>query len=165
MIGLATGIVVFIFIALKINRKLPMNHVLQIWTFSAAFQTGFDVYMIVRFKGYWYFDSETIEYAAILPHLLLVPAVNIIFLNGYPFNSPRIKRVLYIAIWTIGIVIYELITLLPEPWGFLRYGWWNIGYSALLDPILLYILVQYYKLIKKLDENEFNKSKSQHKKI
>ncbi|WP_449619763.1 hypothetical protein [Robertmurraya sp. Marseille-Q9965] len=154
MIGLATGIVVCVFIALMINRKLPMNHVLQIWTFSAAFQTGFDVFMIVRFKGYWYFDNETIEFAAILPHLFLVPAVNIIFLNGYPFEKRWIKCVLYIFIWTVGIVVYELITLLPEPWGFLRYGWWNIWYSALLDPILLFILVKYYRLIKRLDKNQ-----------
>lgn len=156
MIGLATGIVVCIFIVLKMNKRLPMKHILQIWTFSAAFQTGFDVFMIVRHKGYWYFDRETIEYAAILPHLLLVPAVNIIFLNRYPFNRPRIKRVLYVAIWTVGIVIYELITLLPEPWGFLRYGWWNIWYSAGLDPILFFILVKYYRLIRRLDKKESN---------
>lgn len=153
MIGLATGIVVFIFIALKTNKRLPMSHVLQIWTFSAALQTGFDVYMIMKYKGYWYFERDTIEFASILPHLLLVPAVNIIFLNGYPFNKRWIKRAFYVAVWTVGIVIYELITLLPEPWGFLHYGWWNIWYSAILDPILLFGLVQYYKLIRRLDKN------------
>lgn len=156
MIGLATGIVVFIFIALKTNKRLPMNHVLQIWTFSAALQTGFDVYMIMKYKGYWYFERDAIEFAAILPHLFLVPAVNIIFLNKYPFDNRLIKRVLCIAIWTVGIVIYELITLLPEPWGFLRYGWWNIWYSALLDPILFFILVKYYRLVKRLDKKVSN---------
>lgn len=154
MIGLSIAIVISIFVALKMNKRLPMNHVLQIWTFSAALQTGFDIYIAIRYKGYWYFEKDLLEWAGILPHLLLVPAINIIFLNGYPFDSRWMKRIIYITNWTVCIVIYELLTLLPEPWGYFRYGWWNIWYSALLDPILLVILVKYYKLIKRLDKNE-----------
>lgn len=46
-----------------------------------------------------------------------------------------------------GILIYELITLLPAPFGYFHYGWWKLGYSAIVDPVLFFILLKYYKLL------------------
>ncbi len=43
------------------------------------------------------------------------------------------------------------ITLLPEPWGFFHYGWWTLWHSAILNPILLIILLGYYKWVWKIE--------------
>ena len=157
MIGLIIAIIAVNFTVFKINKLLTKTQILNIWTFTMSFQTGFDIFVSVKYHGYWYFERDTIEWSDILPHLLLVPAVNIIFLNGYPFGKSLMKQLLYFAFWTIGILIYEIIALVPEPWGYFRYGWWNLWYSVILDPILLFILLSYYKLICKFDTQPISK--------
>ncbi|MGG0305854.1 hypothetical protein ABEY43_26200 [Priestia megaterium] len=48
-------------------------------------------------------------------------------------------------------MLYEMITLHPEPWGYFHYGWWNLWYSAIIDPVLLLITLGYYKWGLKLE--------------
>ncbi|AKN53944.1 hypothetical protein AB434_1539 [Heyndrickxia coagulans] len=40
-----------------------------------------------------------------------------------------------------------MITLLPAPWGYFHYGWWNFTISALVNPFLLLSVVGFYKWI------------------
>ncbi|MFS0636032.1 hypothetical protein AB1K84_09005 [Mesobacillus foraminis] len=47
---------------------------------------------------------------------------------------------------------YELLPLLPEPWGYFHYGWWNLWSAAVLDPLLFYILIKFYRCIRSLEE-------------
>ncbi|PLS06682.1 hypothetical protein CVD27_07070 [Neobacillus cucumis] len=75
------------------------------------------------------------------------------FLNWYPFKNKIIKQSIYIVLFTLAIVIYEAIALLPEPWGYFHNGWWKLWYSAIIDPILLLMLLGYYKLICKTEKN------------
>jgi hypothetical protein len=52
-----------------------------------------------------------------------------------------------------GDINLRSLTLLPEPWGYFHYGWWKLWHAAILDPILLLILLGFYKLICKLERN------------
>jgi len=83
---------------------------------------------------------------------ILVPPVNIMFLNWYPFDSTNFKKRFYYLGWLIFIALYEVIALLPEPWGYFNYGWWKLSYSILINPLLLLILVTYYKWICKIEK-------------
>lgn len=74
------------------------------------------------------------------------------FLNWYPFKGDRIKRFSYILFWVVAILLYEVIALLPEPWGYFNYGWWRLWHAAILDPILLVIVVTYYKWVSRLEK-------------
>jgi hypothetical protein len=150
MIGLILAIIVFNFIAFKKNKLLTANQIVQIWTFTIAFQLGFDVFVEFKYHGYWYFSKE-VDWQGMLPHLLLVPPVNMIFLNWFPFKAIKVKQVLYIVLFVIFILLYEIITLLPEPWGYFHYGWWRLWYAAIIDPILLLILLGFYKWIRNLE--------------
>lgn len=67
------------------------------------------------------------------------------------------KQLFYLVVFVICILIYELITLLPEPWGYFHYGWWKLWYAAIVDPILLLILLGYYKWICMLEMNAVRK--------
>lgn len=151
MIGLIIAIILFLFIALKTNNRLTGNQIVHVWFFTIAFQAMFDVFVEFKYHAYWYLDKE-VDWAGILPHIFLVPTANIIFLNLFPFRRKKLKQILFIAIFVLVILLYELITLLPAPWGYFHYGWWSIWHSAILDPVLLLILLGFYKWVCKLEK-------------
>ncbi|MDQ0200824.1 cytosine/uracil/thiamine/allantoin permease [Neobacillus ginsengisoli] len=80
----------------------------------------FDVFVDEKTGGYWYF-WKGIDLTNVLVYTLLVPPVNVIFLNCYPFNASKLKRLRYFIGWVIFILIYELLALLPQPWGYFYY--------------------------------------------
>jgi hypothetical protein len=153
MIGLLIAIFSFNYLAFKSNKILTANQIVHIWSFTIALQVLFDLFIEFKYHGYWYF-SKGIDWAGLLPHMFLVPAVNMIFLNWHPHRSKVIKQIFYIILFVIVILIYEAIALLPAPWGFFHYGWWKMWHAAILDPILLLILLGYYKWICKLEKEE-----------
>lgn len=147
------SVAIFNVLAFKANKTLSRNELVHIWTFTMAFQLLFDTIIDFRYKGYWYFAKETIEWAAVLSRSVLIPPVNVLFLSFFPFQRTIAAKSAYIACWTLIILGYELLTMLPEPWGYFHYGWWNLGYSAIIDPFLFLILLGYYKWIRKI-QNE-----------
>lgn len=155
MIGFITAIILFNLLAFATNKRLNINQVLHIWTFTIAFQAVTETYTDFKYHGYWYFTKE-INWWVLPAFTMLIPPVNIIFLNWYPFRQGLSKQILYILCWVIAITLYELIALLPEPWGYFRHAWWSIWYSLLVYPVLLIAVLQYYKWICKI-ENQIKK--------
>ncbi len=151
MVGLIVAIIVFNVIGFKTNKILTANQTVHIWVFTIALQNIVDIMVEFKYYGYWYFDKE-IDWVGLLPHLVLIPPVNIIFLNWYPYKSKMMKRFLYLIGFVFVLLIYEVITLLPEPWGYFHYGWWKLSYAVIVDPILLLILLGYYKWICRLEK-------------
>ncbi|MDY0395449.1 hypothetical protein ACFSMW_10570 [Virgibacillus halophilus] len=152
MIGILIAIFVFNLIAFAKNKRLTKNQMIHVWTFTIVFQMVVDYIIDIKYHGYWYFDKAP-EWRDLLAVTVLIPPVNMIFLNWYPFDKGIYKRVLYLAIWVLAITFYELVALLPEPWGYFNYGWWHTWYSAIVNPFLLISVILYYKWIKKI-ENE-----------
>ncbi|WP_108669924.1 hypothetical protein [Peribacillus acanthi] len=152
MVILFTSIILFNFIAFKLNKKLNANQILHIWNFTIAFQLCFDLFIEFKLGAYWYFNKG-VDWAEILPRTILVPPVNMMFLNWFPFHSTIFKKTIYIICWTVAILLYEIITLTPEPWGYFHYGWWKLWHAALIDPFLFLILVTFYKWICNLEIN------------
>jgi len=151
MVGLMIAIIIANIILYKTNKKLSKSQMLHIWLFTTVFQMTFDIYVSLKFQSYWYF-TKSIDWQTLPVYTLLVPPVNIIFLNFYPWKAPLSKRILYLICWNLGILIYESITLLPEPWGYFHYGWWTIWHSVVINPILFFILLKYYKWICNLEK-------------
>jgi hypothetical protein len=144
MIGLIIAVILFNLIAFITNKRLTKNQIVHIWTFTTIFQGIADLYIDHKYQGYWYFTKD-VDWASIPTLTMLIPPVNMMFLNWYPFKSSLIKQIRYFIYWEVCLLTYESITLLPEPWGYFHYGWWNLGYSAIINPILLVILLVYYK--------------------
>lgn len=111
---------------------------------TIAFQLLFDQYVDIKYHGYWYF-TQNVDWLDLPTVTILIPPVNMIFLNWYPFRSSLWKQIRYFFYWEFVLLTYELITLLPKPLGYFHYGWWNLGYSAAINPLLLTILLMYYK--------------------
>jgi hypothetical protein len=151
MIGLVLAIVTFNYIGFKTNQRLTGNQILHIWLFTIAFQLLFDIFIEFKYHAYWYFDKE-VDWLGILPHLILIPPVNMIFLNWFPYKRKWLIKFSYLIFFVIAILLYEMITLLPEPWGYFHYGWWKLWHAAILDPILLLIVLGFYTWICKLEK-------------
>lgn len=150
MIGLIIAIILFNLIAFKTNKRLTANQIVHIWAFTIAFQMLFDLIVEFKFHGYWYF-YKGVDWKGLLAHTALIPPVNMMFLNWFPFNKSIRQKITYLFFWVMGILMYETITLLPEPWGFFHYGWWKLWHAAIVDPVLLLILLGYYKWVCKLE--------------
>ncbi|MFB3167385.1 hypothetical protein P5G62_009710 [Neobacillus sp. 179-C4.2 HS] len=153
------SIIVFNLIAIKINKIPTMNRIVHIWLFTIAFQFLFDIIVEFKYHAYWYFEKG-IDFKGMPAHFILIPPVNIILLSFFPFKSTFFKQAMYIICWTLGIIIYEAVTSIPAPWGFFHYGWWKLWYDIIIVPILILILLGYYKWISKLEAkiSESNKN-------
>ena len=150
MILLYSSVLVFNFMAYKLVKRLSGNMIVHIWVFTIAFQMIFDTFVDIKYKGYWYV-SQGIDWIAFPGYTMLIPPVNLIFLNFFPVQSSILKQISYLLFWEIPFLFYETLTLLPEPWGYLRYGWWTLWHSAVINPVLLTILVAYYKFARRLE--------------
>ncbi|WNF24688.1 hypothetical protein [Mesobacillus jeotgali] len=157
MIGLLLSVVIFNIIAFKMNKRLTLTHIVQIWTFTIAVQMLFDLIIEFKFHSYWYFGMG-VDWEGLIPRTVLLPPVNLIFLNLYPFGKSVKIKIAFIICFVVAILMYELATLLPEPWGYFHYGWWKIWYSALIDPILLCCLLGFYKWILWLEKKDRHKA-------
>lgn len=159
MVLLFISVIIFNLIALRKNKIPTMNRKVSIWTFTIAFQVVFDTVVEFRYGGYWYFEKG-VDWLGLLAHTVLIPPINILILSWFPFKKGLIKKGIYIISWTVGIMLYEKLILLPDPWGFFHLGWWKLWYEVFNVPILILALIGYYKLIcklekKLLDEYEF----------
>ena len=154
MIGFIIVIILFNLFAFTTNKRLNKNQLLHIWTFTIAFQAVTETYIDFKYHGYWYFTKE-INWWVLPAFTVLIPPVNIIFLNWYPFKQLFYKQMLYILCWVLAITLYELISLLPEPWGYFRHGWWRIWYSLLVNPVLLTAVLFYYKWVCNIEKQSF----------
>ncbi|MEH7076449.1 hypothetical protein [Neobacillus drentensis] len=156
MVGIILAVFIFNVIALKVRKRLTRSEMLQIWLFTSLLQLVFDLFVSLKYHGYWYFNKG-VDGVSLLVYLCLVPPVNIIFLNLFPLKNSLWKQISFFLAWNVGIVLYEVLTLLPEPWGYFHYGWWRLYHSILLNPFLLLSLLGFYKLIGRLEQGSLGK--------
>ncbi|SFI36430.1 hypothetical protein SAMN02799624_00610 [Paenibacillus sp. UNC496MF] len=145
MILLIVSVLSFNWLAFRPNRVEGRQQTAHVWAFTMAFQLLFDLLFDFKFKGYWYFEKNSVDWTAFLARTLLIPPVNLLFLGFFPSERRFLAKAGYLAAWTAAILGYELLTMLPAPWGYFHYGWRNIGYSAVVDPILFFMLLFYYR--------------------
>ncbi|MGE6258448.1 hypothetical protein ACQKCU_11120 [Heyndrickxia sporothermodurans] len=150
MIILFISVIVFNLIAFYTNKRMSANQILHIWVFTIAFQLIFDTFIDLKYEGYWYF-TKGIDWIGFPAYTILIPPVNMIYINWFPYRSSLVKKIIYIIIWEMMLLIYETISRLPEPWGYFHYGWWHLWYSLIINPFLLCSLLLYYKWILKLE--------------
>lgn len=151
MIVFISSIILFNLLAFTTNKRLNKNQLIHIWTFTISFQAVTETFIDFKYHGYWYFTKEINWF--VLPALtVIIPPVNMLYLNWYPFQQKIYKQIIYIFCWVIAITLYKLVAILPEPWGCFRYGWWKTRYSFILNPFLLVSVLAYYKWVSKSEE-------------
>src|SRR4051794_22700365 len=108
MIGLILAIILVNFIAFSTNTRLSSNQIVHIWMFTIALQMNFDFYVDLEYHGYWYFTKK-VDWKELPTNIVLVPPVNMIFLNFFPFKKSLVKKLSFFLLFLIGILIYEVI--------------------------------------------------------
>ena len=154
MIGLIVAIIIFNSIAFTTNKRLTKVQTIFIWLFTISFQVLVDLIIDLKYHGYWYF-SKGVDWMSIPALTVLIPPVNIMFLNWYPFERSPYKRILYIFYWVIAITLYEAVTMLPKPWGYFHHGWWRLWHSAIVNPFLLLTVLFSYKWFRKIEGSDY----------
>ncbi|HSU80542.1 MAG TPA: hypothetical protein VLK78_08990 [Candidatus Angelobacter sp.] len=157
MLGLISSVIIFNLLCYKLNKKLTPNQTLHMWMFTVTFQNLFDIFIDLKYKGYWYF-TKAVDWQSIPCVTVLLPPINVIYLTFYPFKKSWLIQGIYILCWSGAILTYEKFTLLPAPFGYFHYGWWKFAYSCILDPILFIVSVMYYQLIRHIEASGKGKS-------
>jgi len=151
MFGLIIAVILFNSVAFITVKRLTKSQMVHMWIFTIVFQLLVDLYLGLKYQGYWYFNKG-VEWSDLPALTLLGPPTILLFLNSFPFDTSFLKRLFYILLWSLLILIYESFSLLPEPWGYFRYGWWELAYSALSYPFLLISILSYYKWICRMEK-------------
>jgi hypothetical protein len=150
MVLLYGSVLVFNAFAFWKVKKFSWNMILHIWIFTCAFQNLFDVFIDIKYQGYWYM-TKGIDWLAFPAYTMLIPPVNLLFIHWFPFHQSLVRRMVYIAVWEVCLLLYEYLATFPEPFGYFHYGWWTLWHSAFINPLLLLALLGYFKLASNLE--------------
>jgi hypothetical protein len=144
---LIISIVAFNLTAILIPKRITRIEIYATTLFALLFATLTDIYLDVKYLLYWFFTKE-VDWLWLIVLFGTYPAVNLIYLNFFPLESSTLKKIRYIALWSLFLVLYEWGSV--NIGGFLHYGKWNIGYSALVYPLILIILYRNFLFVRKL---------------
>jgi len=136
----------FNLIAFFIPKTLTKLEIYTTSLFSLILSGTADLFLDAKFNLYHYFH-ESLQLIDYITMIGIYPAINIIFLNLYPKKKNYKAKILYFIIWSLFATIYEYIA--KETSLFSHHGW-KIWYSAVIYPILFYILLLNLKFIRKL---------------
>ena len=109
--------------------------------FATAFGLIVDSVIAVKYKLY-VLDKPGIQIPPLIGQVVLYSTTSIILLNFYPYDKPFKWKAVYIFCFTLITVGFEFLSF---QFGFIKYYEWNIWYSALSYPFLIYFLLIHYK--------------------
>jgi hypothetical protein len=147
MTFLIISIVVFYVIAYLMPKRLSKIVIYATTLFALLLATLTDLFLDVKYLLYWFFTKE-VDWLWLIILFGIYPAVNVIYLNFFPLESPTLKKICYILFWSVIIICYEWGAV--NIGGILHYGKWNIGYSALAYPFILTTLYGNFLLVRNL---------------
>jgi hypothetical protein len=135
------SIIFFNLIAILIPKQLTKYEIYTTSLFAYAMSNTTDLLLADKYHLYSYFNKG-IQYMDIVTMVGIYPAINIIFLNLFPFKKKLISKLFYIIGWTIFAIAYEWIA---EKTEFFNYTGWKLWYSSLIYPFLFIILLNSIK--------------------
>lgn len=108
--------------------------------FSTFLQVITDVFLDIKYHLYGYFN-EGVDWEANIYMIGIFPAVNIVFLNYFPYKRSNWKKAIYLIGWWIFAVVFEVFYLWS---GTFYYNGWKLWYSAIIYPFLYLLLVGFH---------------------
>ncbi|AFC31279.1 CBO0543 family protein [Paenibacillus mucilaginosus] len=149
-VHLLVSILVFNVAAYLIPKKLTLLEHYTTILFSLLLALVTDVTLNLNFDLYGYFDVgvDRIGYLAIYG---IYPAINVLFLNLFPYDRSLAAKSLYIAGWWLFAVVYEYTTLEA---GWFYYNGWKLEYSTVTYPFLYMLLLWNLNWIRRMNDNK-----------
>jgi hypothetical protein len=149
MLILIVTVIVFNLIAYIIPKRISKLEILTTTLFASYLQVMADIYLCLKYDFYGYFDKG-VDWGTLIYIFGIYPAINIVFLNYYPYGKILYKQAVYILGWSILAMLYE--TLFIWSGTFYLNGWKHI-YSLIVYPILYIFLMSFHKLTLYLKRN------------
>lgn len=143
MLFLILTVIVFNLVAILVPKRISSIEILTTCLFSTHLQVMADVYLSVKYDLYGYFQKGA-DWRALIFIYGIYPAINIVFLNYFPYKKNWLQKTFYISAWSVFAVIYEVFFLWS---GTFYYNRWKLWYSAACYPILYVILSAFHKYI------------------
>lgn len=132
---------IFAIVAYIIPKKMKLYEIYATSLFATLFGLLVDTVLAVKYKFY-VLDKSGIQIPPLIGQVILYWSTSIILLNFFPFGKQIKWKVVYILCFTLLTVAFEFISFKI---GLIKYNEWNIWYSALSYPFLIYFLVLHYK--------------------
>ncbi|CAI9394993.1 CBO0543 family protein [Niallia sp. HCP3S3_B10] len=106
MFFLILMVILFNTIAYFIPKRLTAIELLTTTLFATFLQLVTDTFLDLKYDLYGYFrigvDWESLIYIG-----GIYPAINVIFLNYFPYKSGLHKKIVYIFTWGVIAMVYE----------------------------------------------------------
>jgi hypothetical protein len=138
-------------IAYIIPKKMKPYEIYTTSLFAIAFGLIVDTVIAVKYKLY-VLDEPGIQIPALLAQVILYSSTSIILLNLYPYDKSLKWKAVHIIGFTLFALAFEYISYEV---GFIKYNEWNMWYSAICYPFLVYFLVFHYEFFKWLVKRHF----------
>ncbi|WP_462412806.1 CBO0543 family protein [Neobacillus sp. Marseille-QA0830] len=142
MLILILTVIVFNSIVIFIPKRLSGIEFLTTTIFAMLLQMMVDVFLDLKYDLYGYF-GKGVDWETLIYIFGIYPAINIVFLNFYPYEKKLIFKFGYILAWGVLAMVYETIFQWTDT--FYLNGW-KRGYSVILYPILYIMLMFFHKV-------------------
>lgn len=156
MILLIIFITVSIVIVLLMPKRLKISEMYTTSYFAVFLASLTDIYLDAKLDLYGFFNKG-IDWLYIPIFVIIYPAVNIIFLNFFPYRKPNLNKIIYILIFSILTLIIEYISSLTNVF---YHNEWKLWHSAICYPFLYTLLLLNLKLIRRLESKYIHNKKT-----
>ena len=148
MLILILIVILFNTVAYFIPKRLTPIEMLTTTLLAMLLQLLTDNYLSLKYDLYGYFDKGA-DWESLIYIFGIYPAINIIFLNFFPYKKGWKKQVLYLFVWSVIAMVYEAIFI----WSgtFYLNGWRRI-HSIFTYPVLYFVLLLFHSFTLKMTE-------------
>ncbi|MDQ0201856.1 CBO0543 family protein [Neobacillus ginsengisoli] len=143
MVFLILSVIIFNLIAIFIPKRISGIEILTTTLFSSFLELIANILWDLKYDLYGYFNKG-VDFKGFIFVFGIYPAINIVFLNFFPFKKNMIRKVIYISCWSLFANIYELLFLWSKTF---YYNGWKFWYSIIIYPILYIILIGFYQYV------------------
>lgn len=142
MLVLILIVLLFNMIAFLIPKRISPIEILTTTLFAMLIQLLTDIYLSLKYNIYGYFEKGP-DWESFIYILGIYPAVNIIFLNYFPYKKRPRNKVLYVFVWVVIAMVFETIFIWS---GTFYLNGWKQSYSIFTYPALYVMLLLFHQL-------------------
>lgn len=137
MLFLLISVFLFITLTIIVPKKISRSELYAVALFSIVLGFCTDVTLDLKYHLYGYFQPG-VQFAGFMPILILFPTGGMVYANFFPYKRKLIAKIIYIIFSTTLCLIYEYLSI---TFGFFYHNGWNYWYSAIVYPILFWMLL------------------------
>ncbi|PKG25601.1 hypothetical protein [Niallia nealsonii] len=134
------------FTAIWVPKRISQIEIYATSFFAYSFGITTDIILNFKYDLYGY-GQEGAQIYTTLCIIAVYFSINILYLNFFPLSKNFLYKILYVAIWSLFSILYELFIVHTDMF---YYNGWKLWHSAFLYPIIFSILFFNWMAVKKL---------------